>query len=91
MLVLYKQLVGNKRTHGDTKPPRTMQNGKLSSDKRANLGVSSSLDQKPKKSGYVKKSEIKFTEQEDKQLLECVSLYGQVWTRISKLLMKSMV
>ena len=42
-------------------------------------------------SNYVKKQGCHFTETEDVQLLECVKLYGEQWSRISKLLFKSMV
>ena len=59
---------------------------------QANILVSSS-SKKPKKSksNYVKKTSLHFNEQEDIQLLQCVKMYGEQWSRISKLLFKSMV
>jgi len=39
----------------------------------------------------VKKTCIHFNDAEDIQLMECVKLYGEHWSRISKLMFKSMV
>ena len=50
------------------------------------------LTPKKRKSYYVKKTvELRFTEQEDIQLLESVIKFGQNWHRISQLLSKSMI
>ena len=43
------------------------------------------------KKQYYKKRKVEWTKEEDEQLLKCVRLYGQEWSRISKLLMKSMI
>ena len=60
---------------------------------QAVLGDSTLKKRRRKKSysNYVKKQGCHFTEAEDVQLLECVKLYGEQWSRISKLLFKSMV
>jgi len=46
----------------------------------------------PKKSYYKKKNDMVWTDAEDKQLLQCVIVYGaDAWSRICKTMGKSMI